>query len=55
MKLFTRHEDTPLAALDDPSAWPQDRLDEVDDDEFARAIAEGRLAEQREHPELIHA
>jgi hypothetical protein len=55
MKLFTRKQDNPLAVLDDGSFWPQDRLDEVDDDDFARAIAEGRLAEQRANEELVTA
>ena len=28
--------------------WPQDTLDEIDDEAFARAIAEGRAVEHRE-------
>jgi hypothetical protein len=48
MKRFTRSQDTTRSADDDASYWPEDRLDEVDDAEFARAIAAGRLAEQRE-------
>ena len=28
--------------------WPQDTLDEIDDEAFGRAIAEGRAAENRE-------
>jgi len=47
MKPFTRiHEVT----VDDEksSFWPQDGLDEIDDAEFAKAIAAGRLAEQAE-------
>ena len=55
MKLFTRKHDTASTMSDDPSFWPTDRIDEVDDDDFARAIAAGRLAEQREHGELIDA
>jgi hypothetical protein len=47
MKLFSRHQENTLAA-DDETFWPKDRLDEIDDAEFARAIAEGRLAEQAE-------
>lgn len=28
--------------------WPNDTIDEIDDEAFARAIAEGRAVEQRE-------
>ena len=55
MKLFIRKQDTPVSSEADAPFWPQDRLDDVDDDEFARAIAAGRLAEQAEHGELVGA
>jgi hypothetical protein len=47
MKLFTRQHEATIET-DTPSFWPQDGLDEIDDAEFAKAIAEGRLAEQAE-------
>lgn len=30
------------------TVWPQDTLDDIDDDAFARAIAEGRKADSRQ-------
>jgi hypothetical protein len=52
MKLFTRKHETPTTDRDDIGFWPQDRLDDIDDDAFAQAIAAGRLAEQ-EHEHLV--
>jgi hypothetical protein len=48
MSLFShKHDDHERETV--PAAfWPQDRLDDVDDATFARAIAEGRLAEHRD-------
>jgi hypothetical protein len=46
MKLTRKHE----RGMTEPQAtvvWPQDTLDEIDDEAFARAIAEGRAAEHR--------
>lgn len=47
MKLNRKHETDPTEH-DVSVVWPTDTLDEVDDEAFARAIAEGRAAEQRE-------
>jgi hypothetical protein len=55
MKLFTRHQEVTIDA-ESRSFWPADGLDEVDDAEFAKAIAAGRLAEQLEDArELVGA
>jgi hypothetical protein len=55
MKLFSRHQESTLST-DDETFWPKERLDEIDDAEFARAIAAGRLAEQAEQAkELVDA
>jgi hypothetical protein len=55
MKLFSRNQETTLSS-DDETFWPKERLDEIDDVEFARAIAAGRLAEQAEQArELVDA
>jgi hypothetical protein len=47
MKLNRKHE-TATTDLGAMGVWPADTLDEIDDEAFARAIAEGRAAEQRE-------
>ena len=47
MKLTRKHE----RRTTEPEVmvvWPQDTLAEIDDEAFARAIAEGRAAEHRE-------
>jgi hypothetical protein len=55
MKLFPRKQERTIDA-DDASFWPKDRLDEIDDAEFAKAIAAGRMAEQAERAqELVGA
>jgi hypothetical protein len=48
MKMFSRKHDIPQRENTTPTFWPQDRIDDVDDAAFARAIAEGRIAEQRQ-------
>ena len=45
---MNRKLETDTTELDVAIVWPADSLDEVDDEAFARAIAEGRAAEQRE-------
>jgi hypothetical protein len=54
MRLFQRtHVETPPVEATADTAWPEDSLDDVDDDAFAQAIAEGRRSE---HPdELVEA
>ena len=47
MKLSRKHENE-TNRLEVTVVWPQDTLDEIDDEAFARAIAEGRAVEQRE-------
>jgi hypothetical protein len=54
MKLFIRKHETSVE-VPESSFWPQDRLDEIDDDEFARAIAAGRVVEAERSGELVGA
>jgi hypothetical protein len=54
MKRFTRKNEKDVE-LDDISYWPADSLDEIDDAEFARAIAAGRVAEAERSGELVGA
>jgi hypothetical protein len=54
MKLLTRKQEND-AELDELSYWPQDGLEEIDDAEFARAIAAGRVAEAERSGELVGA
>jgi hypothetical protein len=54
MKKFTRKQEQ-QAELDEASFWPEDRLDDVDDAEFARAIAAGRVAEAERTGVLVGA
>jgi hypothetical protein len=48
MRLFSRKHEIPQRENTTSTFWPQDRIDDVDDVTFARAIAEGRIAEQRQ-------
>lgn len=45
---FTRRRESETPERDITTIWPQDTLDDIDDDTFARAIAEGRKAETRQ-------
>ena len=54
MKMFVRKQET-VVERPEASFWPQDRLDEIDDDEFARAIAAGRVVEAERSGELVGA
>jgi hypothetical protein len=54
MKRFTHKQDIDVE-LDELSYWPQDGLEEIDDAEFARAIAAGRVAEAERTGELVGA
>jgi hypothetical protein len=47
MKLSRKHE-SETTELEVMVVWPTDTLDEIDDEAFAQAIAQGRAAEQRE-------
>ena len=54
MRLFHHHEDIEVVVEEDtPTIWPDDSLSDIDDDAFARAIADGRKKEQ--DAELIDA
>jgi hypothetical protein len=47
MRVFTKQATEPKTTPQSP-VWPDDTLADIDDAAFARAIAEGREAEQRE-------
>ena len=44
---FTRKRNDATPQRDITTIWPQDTLDDIDDDTFARAIAEGRMADRQ--------
>lgn len=48
LKFNRKRNETPEPERDIIAVWPQDALDDIDDDAFARAIAEGRMAESRQ-------